>query len=242
MHQAQKTSPQIIPLKGLDARYEPVTWDFAEKHRHEIDVHWQKLITEKPAMFNGTVLMQHRFAIQDGIYHAAYAPVDYASFTAWIKFGQPGAPRRNGFAMGALRSSDGAFLLGVMGAHTFNAGQMYFAAGTPDMSDVTNQGIVDLATSVTRELQEETGIRVDEITVEDSWTVVLHNYRCAFFRPVTLRYDAKTARQVILDRLGTDTDQELSDIAIVRSLNDINEARIPVFVQAYIKSIFDSEA
>jgi 8-oxo-dGTP pyrophosphatase MutT (NUDIX family) len=234
--------PQIIPLKGLNARYEPVTWDFAEKNRGDIEAHWQKLITEKPALFNGIVLMQHRFAIEDGIYYAAYAPVDYASFTAWIKFGQPGAPRRNGFAMGALRSSDGAFLLGVMGAHTFNSGKMYFAAGTPDMGDVTADGIVDLATSLTRELQEETGIRTEEITVGDQWTVVLDGFRCAFLKPVTLQYDAKTARQIIMDRLASDTDQELSDIAIVRTVHDLDEARMPVFVQAYIKSIFDAEA
>jgi 8-oxo-dGTP pyrophosphatase MutT (NUDIX family) len=234
--------PQIIPLKGLNARYEPVTWEFAENRRSDIDAHWQKLSTEKPAMFNGTVLMQHRFAIEDGIYQAAYTPVDYASFTAWIKFGQPGAPRRNGFAMGALRSIDGAFLLGVMGSHTFNAGQMYFAAGTPDMSDVTDDGIVDLATSVTRELQEETGIRADEITVENAWTAVLHQYRCAFFKPVTIHDDAETARQKILGRLATDTDNELSDIAIVRTAADSDNAKIPVFVQAYIQSIFASEA
>jgi 8-oxo-dGTP pyrophosphatase MutT (NUDIX family) len=236
------TSPQIIPLKGLNARYEPVAWDFAENHRSDIDAHWQKLITEKPAMFNGTVLMQHRFAIEDGIYNAAYTPVDYASFTAWIKFGQPGAPRRNGFAMGALRSTDGAFLLGVMGSHTFNAGKIYFPGGTPDMGDVTEAGIVDLATSVTRELREETGIRTDEIIVDDTWTVVLDGFRCAFLKPVTLQFDAKTARQMIMDRLASDTDQELSDIAIVRSINDLDEAKIPAFVQAYIKSIFASEA
>ena len=236
------TDIQIISLEDVDARYEPIGWDFAEQSRSEIDAHWQKLLIDKPAMFNGKVLMQHQFNIENGIYRAAYTPVDYASFTAWVRFGQPGAPRRNGFAMGALRSIDGAFLLGVMGAHTFNAGQIYFAAGMPDMSDVTEAGTVDLATSVTRELKEETGLRTDEFDVGDRWTVILAGYRCAFLKPVIVRYDAKTARQLILDRLASDTDQELSDIAIIRSISDINEEKMPLFLKAYLKSIFEAES
>jgi 8-oxo-dGTP pyrophosphatase MutT (NUDIX family) len=232
----------IISLKGVEARYEPVDWDFAKHNRNEIDAHWKKLLIEKPAMFNGTVLMQHRFSIENDIYRASYTPVDYASFTAWIRFGQPGAARRNGFAMGALRSSDGAFLLGVMGAHTFNAGQIYFPAGTPDMKDVTDSGKVDLATSITRELVEETGLRFEEFDVGTQWTVILEGYRCAFLRPVTTRYDAQTARRIILDRFAHETDHELSDIAIVRSASDINEAKTPDFVKAYMKNIFDHES
>jgi 8-oxo-dGTP pyrophosphatase MutT (NUDIX family) len=233
---------QIIPLESIVARFEPITWDFAEQQRSEIDVHWQKLLIEKPTMFNGTVLIQHRFTIENGIYHAAYTPVDYASFTAWIRFGRPGLPRRNGFAMGALRSADGAFLLGVMGAHTFNAGQIYFPAGTPDMSDVTDAGIVDLATSVTRELMEETGIRPDEIDIGSGWTMVLDDYRCAFMKPVTLHQNAVTARRLILERFATETDQELADIAIVRSIHDIDEAKTPDFAKTYMKSVFSLDS
>jgi 8-oxo-dGTP pyrophosphatase MutT (NUDIX family) len=72
--------------------------------------------------------------------------------------------------MAALRAQDG-FVLAEMGAHTANAGRIYFPAGTPDPGDVA-QGQVDLAASVLRELTEETGLTPDELTIDPDWLVV----------------------------------------------------------------------
>ena len=143
--------------------------------------------------------MQHRWALDDGVYTAAYSPVDYASFLAWHHFGQPNQPRRNGFAMAALRANDGAFILGVMGPHTANAGKIYFAAGTPDMSDVTPDGRVDLATSMTRELFEETGLHANEVVIDHQWILVTEMQRAAFMKNARLKVNAKTAREMILE-------------------------------------------
>ena len=41
-----------------------------------------------------------------------------------------------GSVSGTVRSSDGAYLLGVMNRHTANAGRVYFPAGTPDPDDI----------------------------------------------------------------------------------------------------------
>ncbi len=229
---------QITPLLRVDATLEPVEWDFARDRREEIDAHWAKQVAAKPRMFNGTVLMQHRWSLENGVYSTAYTPVDYASFLTWIHFGQPGSARRNGFAMAALQGSDGAFLLGVMGDHTANAGKIYFPGGTPDMNDVTVDDRVDLAGSLRRELFEETGLRPDEVSITDSWVLVAETYRAAFLKPARLIHDARTARDMLLERLATHTDQELADFAIVRSPADINEARTPEFAAAYMRWVF----
>jgi 8-oxo-dGTP pyrophosphatase MutT (NUDIX family) len=228
----------ITPLARVDARLEPADWPFATERRAEIDAHWARQIAEKPKLFNGTVLMQHRWRIDNGVYSAGYAPVDFASFTAWVQFGQPGAPRRNGFAMAALRAADGAFLLGVMGAHTVNAGRIYFPGGTPDLNDVTPDGRVDLGGSLVRELQEETGLRAEEVAIEHRWFVVEEGYRAAFLKPARLVWDAETARRILLGRIATETDRELADLHIVREPADIVEARTPLFAAAYMRAVF----
>jgi 8-oxo-dGTP pyrophosphatase MutT (NUDIX family) len=232
----------ITPLRHVDAVFEPMDWDFSISHADIIKAHWEELLREKPRMFNGTVLMQHRWTLTDNIYTTGYSPVDYASFLSWQQLGKPGSARRNGFAMAALRAADGAFLLGVMGAHTANAGKIYFAGGTPDMSDVTPDGRVDLSSSMTRELYEETGLLPDEVKIENSWVLVTDSHRAAFLKPARTVYTADEARAVIRARITHMDDQELADIAIVRSAADIDEALMPPFAVAYMRNVFAREA
>ena len=63
---------------------------------------------------------------------ASYFETDFAAFLAWRDWGFPDESVFNGFGMGALRCTDGAYVLGEMGAHTANAGRIYFPSGTPD--------------------------------------------------------------------------------------------------------------
>jgi 8-oxo-dGTP pyrophosphatase MutT (NUDIX family) len=229
---------EIVHLRGIDARFEAARWDFADDRRPEIEAFWAESIATNPDLFNGTVLLQHRWTLDDGVYRAAYSPVDYASFIAWPRLGKPGAPRRNGFAMPALRAADGPFLLGVMGPRTYNAGKIYFPAGTPDMDDVTADGRVDLAGSMVRELIEETALRRDEFEIAPDWTLALDSHRAAFLREARVAYPAEEARRLIRGRLASETDQELSDIAIVRRPEDIDEARTPGFAAVYMRAAF----
>ena len=74
----------------------------------------------------------------------------------------------NGFGMGALRCSDGAFALGEMGQQNANAGRIYFPSGTPDPSDVSD-GTLDIAGSVAREIEEETGLTPADYRADPHW-------------------------------------------------------------------------
>ncbi len=216
-------------------------WRFTSERAGEIAQLWGELSRDKPAMFNGRVLLQSRGDVIGDRFEADYFETDYAAFVAWLRWGAPqpdAAHIRNGFAMGALRSRDGAYLLGVMGGHTYNAGKIYFAAGTPDPSDITGHGEVDLAGSLLRELAEETGLTADEVSVGDDWTLVLSHERCAFLREVRLDLPADEARALIRDRLSRQAVPELSDIAIARSAADIDETRMPPFLQAFLKAAF----
>ena len=230
--------PEIVALSALDCRFEPKDWLFSSQNEPAIADNWRKFIVDKPASFNGKVFLQHDWRIENGVYRGRYLETDYASFIAWRDFGYPGAPMRNGFAMAALKARDGAYLLGVMGEGTANAGKIYFAAGTPDREDLLPDGTIDLAGSVLREMGEETGLRLDEVSVATEWTGVIHGTRAAFMRPVAIDLPATEARQLILERMKSLPEEELSDIYIVRGLGDLDPLRMPPFQVAYLEAMF----
>jgi len=222
----------IIPLTRLDLRYEPDEWPFAVARRAEIDAHFVRLRADKPEMWNGRVLMMRRGGIADGVLSGAYLETDFASFIAWRDWGFPDKTMRNCFPMAALRSSDGAYLLGVMGGHTATAGQVYFPAGTPDPNDVVGER-VDLEAGVMRELLEETGLGPADATPQPGWYATPLDQRLALMKVVQARQDADTLRRRILAFLAADAQPELCDIQIIRSVDDLHSA-MPPYVSAFL--------
>ena len=132
---------------------------------------------------------------------------------------------------------DGAFLLGEMAQHTFNAGQIYFPAGTPDPNDVFD-GKVDLEASARRELFEETGVRAEETTMAPGWTLVFTHQRIACMKLMTLPFPAALVKARIEAYLAEDPHAEFSRMHIVRGPRDIDETRVPIFVAAYLRDAF----
>ena len=234
-------SISITPIRTVTARRIDFDWPFRRERAGEIATHWQAMKAEKPAMFNGQVLLQCRGEINADGFSADYFELDFASFIAWHRWGYPqqgGAQIRNGFAMGALRGRDGAYVMGVMADHTVNAGRIYFAAGTPDPGDVKADGTVDLAGSVMRELEEETGLLPSEVSVGEGWRVILSDERVVFMRDLVIDLPGEEARALIRDRLSRQSEPELADIVLARSAADIDEARMPLFMQVFLRDVF----
>lgn len=231
----------IVALSRVEARVESHDWAFSRERAPEIAAHWARISAGKPAMFNGRVMLQHRAAIADGLFRARYFETDYAAFMTWRDLGHPGPVVRNGFAMAALRANDGAFLLGRMGDHTANPGKVYFAAGTPDAEDVRPDGTLDLAGSVIRELQEETGLGPQDVRIGEGWTAVVMQGRIAFMRPVTVPLPAEAARALMLERMSRQDEPELSDIVIVRGMEDCARHDMPAFMPAYLAHIYGGQ-
>lgn len=228
------TEIPLIPLSRLDLRFEPAAWPFADERRAEIDAHFATLRAAKPQLWNGRVLILRRGDISDGVLSGAYSEVDFASFIAWRDWDFPDASVRNCFPMAALRSSDGAFLLGVMGAHTANAGRIYFPSGTPDPNDIVGDA-VDLEQSVMRELAEETGLAAPDVHPEPGWTAVPVGQRLALMKIVEARMSADDLAAGIRAFFSTQHQPELAGVHIVRGLGDLRAA-MPPFVTAFLKS------
>ena len=232
-------SARLLHVAELDLKFEPARWAFAERQAASIAAHWARLRKMKPALFNGRVLLLGRRVIEtrpDGALRmrGAYFETDYADYLAWREFGHPGEPVDNCFAMAALRGADGAFLLGEMAPHTYSAGEIYFPAGTPDPNDIVD-GRVDLEASVRRELVEETGIEAAETAIAPGWTLVFAPQRIACMKLMTLPVPATRAKARIDGFLASDPLAELSRMHIVRAPRDIDDARVPIFVSAYLR-------
>ncbi len=231
---------RILEVAELDFAFEPARWAFAETRGASIAAHWATLAAAKPTLYNGRVLLLGRHALEtraDGALRlsGAYFDADYADFVAWRDFGHPGEPVDNCFSMAALRGADGAFLLGEMAAHTFNAGKIYFPAGTPDETDVFD-GKVDLDASARRELFEETGVEAGEAAIASGWTVVFAPRRIACMKLMTLAVPAAEAKARIDAFLERDPDAELSRMHVVRGPRDVDEARMPGFVALFLRT------
>ena len=233
---------RLLKVGELDLKFEPSPWAFAERRADSIAAHWARVRKVKPMLFNGRVLLLGRRMIEtrpDGALKltGAFFETDYADFLAWEEFGDPDEAIDNCFSMAALRGADGAFLLGEMAGHTFNAGQIYFPAGTPDPTDVFDD-MVDLEASARRELLEETGVSADEAIVAPGWTLVFTPQRIACMKLMTLAVPAATLKARIDAYLAQDPHAEFLRMHIVRRPRDIDETRVPSFVAAYLRNAF----
>jgi 8-oxo-dGTP pyrophosphatase MutT (NUDIX family) len=237
---------RILRVAELDLKLRRRVWPFAEERADDILAHWRKRRAERPSLFDGRVLLmgEHQFVTRaDGatILRGEYFETDFKAFLAWRDFGFPDPSVCNGFSMAALQAADGAYLLGEMSDHTANAGAIYFAAGTPDPSDVFDDR-VDLRASVVRELEEETGLKASDMIVADDWIVVDDAPRIACLKPVRSVEDAATLQARIETHLAREERPELTRVHIVRSPADIDETRMARFIVDFLRVAFEDAA
>jgi len=227
---------RAVAIDRLELGIEHYLWPFAHTRRGEIDAHFAALRHSLPDLWNGRVLLMKDMAVAGGVLRGTYFETGFADFMAWRDWGFPDPSVVNCFAMGALRASDGAYLLGVMSQFTANAGRIYFPAGTPDPSDISGD-TVDLLGSVLRELEEETGLATQDFTVAPDWTAVVRGPRLALMKAIEAGRPAEDLRQAVLRHLASETRPELADVRIVRSPADFDPA-MPEFVTAYLSGVW----
>ena len=226
------TSPAIHRVTTLDLAFRPSSWAFAEQRRPEIDAHFAARQAEKPDLFNGRVLLGRRPVFDGTHFSAEYFETDFASFLAWRDFGEADGDVFNGFGMGALRGSDGAYVLGEMSASTANGGKIYFPAGTPDPDDIRGNS-VDIAESVAREVEEETGLKPADYFAAGEWHCVVTPRSIALMRILDVTMPGEALRSKIEANLARQAAPELCAMHLVRSVGDFTPA-MPVFVTAFI--------
>jgi 8-oxo-dGTP pyrophosphatase MutT (NUDIX family) len=222
----------ILRIDHLDLGFVPRPWAFAEDRRADIDAHFKSLQSGSD-IWNGRVLLMHHHEIDDAALRGSYFETDFASFLAWRDWDFPDRSIRNCFAQAAILTSDNAFLMGVMGGHTANAGRIYFPGGTPDPSDIVD-GRVDLESSMRRELIEETGLDPEEFEIESGWYAALALPRIGLIKLLRSRQSAAALCERALAHLAQEKTPELSGIRFARGACDL-DPMMPAYVAAFLK-------
>jgi 8-oxo-dGTP pyrophosphatase MutT (NUDIX family) len=228
----------IHRVTQLDLECDKWRWPFAVERRADIDAHFAAKQAEKPKLWNGRVLLGRSPVFSGERFSAGYFETDFASFLAWRDWGFIDKSVFNGPGMGALRGNDGVFVLGEMAAHTANAGRIYFPAGTPDLDDLRGN-TVDIAGSVAREVEEETGLTAADYRADGPWHCVVSDGVIAIIRILAANLPGEALRAKIERNLARQPSPEFSAIHLVRGPADFTPA-MPRFVTAFIAAQLSS--
>jgi 8-oxo-dGTP pyrophosphatase MutT (NUDIX family) len=237
---SRPADPVIHRVTTFDLMFEPFAWPFARERRAEIDAHFAERQRENPQIWNGRVLLARKPSFVGDRFTAGYFETDFASFLAWRDWGFPDENVFNGFGMGALRSVDGAFVMGEMSAHTSNAGRIYFPAGTPEPIDI-DRGRFDVAASVAREIEEETGLIPADYRAQAHWDCVVAGATIAMMCTLHVDASAEAVKARIEENLARQTHPELAAIHLVRAISDFTKD-MPRFVTAFLEQELTADA
>ena len=153
---------------------------------------------------------------------------------ARLGFPDPGV--KNCFAMGALRSSDGGYLLGVMGAQTVNAGKNLFSRpGFRTSTTSSATGSISPAMSSAR-WRRRPGSRPTTSRRAGLDHGAGGTAHCAGEDAARAR-DRRRLRARILAHLAREAQPELADIRIVRGPADF-DPMMPPFVTAFLTHVW----
>ncbi len=226
----------IIPIERLEFFITDWQWSFARDRSADIASHFDALRQKTPALWNGRIFLLRDYRVSDGVMRGTYFEADFAALLAWRDWGFQDQSIYTCFAMAAIESACGGFLLGVMGNHTANPGKTYFPTGTPDSDDLDGRR-VDMDKSVRRELAEETGLELTEFQAEPGWHAVFAGRHIALIKRMRTLDSAENIRARILEFLARDQQPEFSDIRVLYRRDDITPA-VPVYVRAYLEHIW----
>jgi 8-oxo-dGTP pyrophosphatase MutT (NUDIX family) len=226
----------VVALDDVAFAFAPRDWPFAQERRDEIAAHFAAKQVKTPALWNGRILLVNDWSVASRVLRGTYFATDFADFLAWRDWDFPDRSVMNCFAMGAIRTADDAFVLGVMGSQTANAGKIYFPAGTPEPQDVVDEH-VDLVGNIEREVAEEIGLTGADFNAEPGWTAVVDGQRMALIRVLRAHAPADQLEARIRAHLASEEQPELDDIRIVRSRADL-DPMMPAYMAAYLEWAF----
>lgn len=214
----------ILPVDEIDVRLDPSQHPFERGREKAIAENWRHEIAAKPALFDGAVVLLSEFGYDGGRLFGRCHAVRYSTFMYWRK--DRAATAAHAFAHPMLVASDNALVAIRMGAHTVNAGRVYFAAGSFEPDDFPD-GLVDAHGNMVREVREETGLDISGVRRGMRHYALATEKGTVIFRRYFLDEDADTIVSRIRDFVARETEPEIEEPVVVRDSKNLPEGLMP---------------
>lgn len=209
----------ILPIDRVDVRLDSAPHPFETAHAAEIEENWRHEQAANPAVFDGRMVLlsslSHRDRRLEGICHA----IRFATFLYWRKH-RNYSSADHAYAHAALVTADNALVAIRMGPRTSNPGKVYFAAGSFEPTDFRD-GFVDVHFNMAREVNEETGLNIDDLRRDPHYHALREDGGTVIFRRYYLADDAETVAAKIRDFVARDADPEIEGPVIIRHAADL---------------------
>ncbi|KQZ81464.1 hypothetical protein ASD64_10635 [Mesorhizobium sp. Root157] len=215
----------ILPVERIDVRLDSKPHPFERDHAREITANWQREFARNPALFDGTVVLLSELSFREGRLSGVCHPVRYSTFLHW-RNNRAASGAAHAFAHAMLVAGDGALVAIRMGAHTVNAGRVYFAAGSFEPTDFFD-GLVDVDYNMIREVREETGLDLGKAERDRSYHVLAMNSGTVIFRRYRMAETAAEIAGLIEAHVATEAEPEIAGPVIIRSASDLPEGLMP---------------
>ena len=227
----EKQLPACVhELTRIDLKVTDRPWRFETENETEIAAHFEEARMRIALLWIGRTLKLTDYIFAEGAFEGECSESSYAAHLAWRDWGAPDAAAFNLFGSAIIRSRDGALLYGVMGPHTAMGGMIYPPGGNLDLNDVTSEGKVDVIRAIDRELEEETGLRGAAMR-KAKLLAAFDGPRISIAQVFDCDDVADALRDRILSHSAASEEQELSDVRIIRSRDDLKDPAIIPFAR-----------
>jgi 8-oxo-dGTP pyrophosphatase MutT (NUDIX family) len=212
---------------------------FETENRPAIERHWQAALAANPRLWNGPAFMFEDVRIEAGVLTGTGQTTDFATFLFWRDNGRPDdVTHITGTSMPVM--ADGSLFAVRMAAHTANAGDIYFPAGSLDVDDVIG-GRFDVSRNIARELAEETGLEFRDADAEADFAAVRDRGAIYLTRRNRLPFDFAEGLERLRRHQAQTGDDEIETAIAVRSQGEALE-RLKPHARALADWHFENEA
>ena len=215
----------ILPVDAVDVRLDPGQHPFERDNAAAIAENWRRESAANPALFDGTVVLLAELAYRGGHLVGRCHAVRYSTFLHW-RNDRTVAGAGHAFAHAMLVSADNALVAIRMGAHTVNAGRIYFAAGSFEPIDFAG-GQVDIGANMIREVREETGLDLAVAEQDERYHLLSTERGTVVFRRYRLAEPAGEIARRIDAFVAAETEPEIEGPVIIRHPGDLPPGLMP---------------